>query len=123
MFVFDILTFFKTIFISHVDSKVVDDVIEMIKGHFGNITVDRGKTHTFLGMNIRLRDDKKIEIKMVNQLQQCIDLFNEYSYLEITEKVSTPSQKDLRTIDEDSPDLSGLKGNYSTVWWLSCCGL
>ena len=109
MFVFDILTFFKTIFISHVDSKVVDDVIEMIKGHFGNIVVIRGKQHKFLGINVKLRDDKKVEIDMVNQLQECIDLFNKYSQLKITEKASSPAQKDLRIVDEDSPDVSSFK--------------
>ena len=63
--------------VSHEDSRVVDKVLDMIKEQFGDITVDRGKKHTFLGMNIKLRDDKKIEIEMVNQLQECIDLHNE----------------------------------------------
>ena len=60
-------------------------------------------------MNIKLRDDKKIEIEMIEQLQECLDLYNEYSQLKITEKASSPAQKDLRTIDENSPDLSGLQ--------------
>ena len=50
--------------VSHEETKVVDEVIEMMKGHFGDLTVSRGNNHTFLGMNINVRKDKKVEIKM-----------------------------------------------------------
>ena len=108
--------------VSHKDSKVVDDVLEMMKRHFGNITIDRGKQNTFLGMNIKLRDDKKIEIEIIEQLQECLDLYNEYAQLKITEKSSSPAQKYLRTIDENSPDLSGIQKElfhslvYKLLW-------
>ena len=38
--------------ISHVDSKVVDEIIDLLKSHFGALTVTRGKKHNFLGMDI-----------------------------------------------------------------------
>ena len=38
--------------ISHVDSKVVDSVIEMIESKFGTMTKRRGKKHVFVGMDI-----------------------------------------------------------------------
>ena len=36
---------------SHVDSKVVTEVIDVMKVHFGDLTVTRVKTHNVLGMN------------------------------------------------------------------------
>ena len=45
---------------SHVDSKVVDNLLERIKKHFGEITITRGKKPNFLGMNTQITNDKKI---------------------------------------------------------------
>ena len=61
--------------LSHDDPKVVDSVLSMIKRYFGDITITRGKEHKFLGMNIKLRDDKKIEIDVSHHLQEAIDAF------------------------------------------------
>ncbi len=43
--------------ISHVDDKVVSNVIEKIEERFGKMTVTRGKEHVFLGMGISFHDD------------------------------------------------------------------
>ena len=61
--------------LSHDDPKVMDSVLSMIKRYFGDITITRGKEHEFLGMNIKLRDDKKIEIDVSHHLQEAIDTF------------------------------------------------
>ena len=45
--------------VSHVDDKVVTEVIDLMKGHFGDLTVTRGKTHHFLGMNMHIHDQKQ----------------------------------------------------------------
>ena len=50
--------------ISHEDPQVVTNVINILKGHFGELTVTRGKKHDFLGMNITFRDDGTVEIEM-----------------------------------------------------------
>ena len=44
---------------SHVDSRVIDNLLDIIKTHFGEIKITRGKKHTFLGMNLRITEDKK----------------------------------------------------------------
>ena len=44
--------------VSHVDDKEVTEVIDLMKGHFGDLTVTRGKTHHFLGINIHMHDKK-----------------------------------------------------------------
>ena len=57
---------------SHVDSKVVENMLKIIK-NFGEIAITRGKKHTFLGMNIRIKEEKKIEIEMKEQLMETIE--------------------------------------------------
>ena len=37
---------------SHVDWKVIDNLLEIIIINFEEIIITRGKKHTFLGMNI-----------------------------------------------------------------------
>ena len=37
---------------SHVDSRVIDDLLDIIKTHFGEIKITRGNKHTFPGMNL-----------------------------------------------------------------------
>ena len=58
---------------SHIDSRVIDDLLDTIKTHFGEIKITRGKNHTFLGMNIQITEDKKIEIEMEDQLMGPLD--------------------------------------------------
>ena len=43
--------------ISHVDSKIVDQVIKKIEESFGKMTVTRGKTHNFVGMDLDFKDN------------------------------------------------------------------
>ena len=64
--------------VSPEEIKVVDEVIEMMKGHFGNLTVNRGNNHTFLGMSINVREDKKVEIEMKDQLLETINMFTDF---------------------------------------------
>ena len=45
--------------ISHIDSKVVTEVIEKIEGKFGKMAVTRGAVHIFLGMDIKFRGNGK----------------------------------------------------------------
>ena len=49
---------------SHIDLVVIYNLLEIIKKHFGEITITLVKKHTLLGMNIRITEDKKIEIEM-----------------------------------------------------------
>ena len=97
--------------VSHKDTKVVDDVLEMIRGHFGDITVSRGEEHTFLGMNIKVRKDKKIEIEMKDQLKETIDMFETFEENKIEEIVTSPAQKLLRECNDECPKLERRKGD------------
>ena len=44
---------------SHVNSKVIDGILDNIEEHFGKLLITRGKTHEFLGMKIHITEDKK----------------------------------------------------------------
>ena len=56
--------------ISHFNKQVVTDVIEQIEERFQQMTVTRGKKHTFLGMDITYAEKGTTEItkKVLNEL-------------------------------------------------------
>ena len=58
---------------SHVDWKVIDNLLEIII-NFEEIIITRGKKHTFLGMNIQITEENKIDIEMKDQLMETIRL-------------------------------------------------
>ena len=94
---------------SHVDSRVIDELLDIIKTHVGEINITIGKKHTFLGMSLRITEDKKIEIEMEDQLMEAIELFGE----ELEREVMSPAQhhlfqvkKDDDTFDKDKKEIS-----------------
>ena len=50
--------------LSNVDPKVVDNILDILKGYFRDLVITRGSKHAFLGMNIKICEDKNIEIEM-----------------------------------------------------------
>ena len=54
--------------VSHIDSGVVDKIIRTIEDKFGKMTVTRGKVHKFVWMDITFREDKTVNILMVDYL-------------------------------------------------------
>ena len=49
--------------ISHEDPEVVTRVINLMKEHFGDLTISRGNRHMFLGMNVTINPRKSVEIE------------------------------------------------------------
>ena len=90
----------------HENPQVVTDVIELMKKHFGDLTVTRGKKHRFLGMNIEINKDRNIEIEMKEQLLEAIDIFEESEGSKVTEEVSTPAPPHLREVNMECRQLS-----------------
>ena len=88
--------------ISHVDPKVVDDIIQQIENRFGKMTVTRGMKHTFVGMDITFRGDKKVEIIMMEYIHESITAFGE----DIGKGATTPAKGDLFQVDENSEQLN-----------------
>ena len=58
--------------ISHTDELVGTEVISVMKNVFGDLTITRSKKHTFLGMNIEIKDNGIIETGMMDQLNETI---------------------------------------------------
>jgi hypothetical protein len=83
--------------ISHVDKNVVTDILEKLKGHFGNITVSRGKRHNFLGTDIYIRDDGLIEMSMSSHIQDAIDSFGSLCGY----KVTSPAAAHLWDVNDE----------------------
>ena len=55
--------------ITHQNDKVLDDVFKKICNCFGDMKLNTGDEHDFLGMKIKLhREDKKIELGMEDQI-------------------------------------------------------
>ena len=80
-------------------------MVEKLKIHFGELTVTRGNKHTFLGMNITMRDDGKFEIDQKEHILEAIEAFGE----DVSKKVSSIASSDLFKVDETSKALSDEK--------------
>ena len=61
--------------ISHIDSKVVDQIIVAIEEKFGKMTVKRGKDHVFVGMDTSFTEDQKERETMKSYLEEAITAF------------------------------------------------
>jgi len=77
--------------LSHIDPKVNDAILDDLKQHFGDLTINRGTQHTFLGMNLRITDDRLIKIQMKEQIQEAITRFGE----PVSGTASTPAGSNL----------------------------
>ena len=87
--------------VSHEDPEIVTEVMDLMKRHFGDLTITRGNKHRFLGMNIALHPHQKIEIEMKDQLQKAIDMFEQNDGKEVTEQVTSPATRRLREVNPD----------------------
>ena len=85
--------------LSHEDLEVVTVVIDFMKTHFGDLTVTRGNTHMFLGMNTIVNKQKTIKIEMKDQLQEAMGAFTLYEGGEVNEEVMTPARPRLREVN------------------------
>ena len=50
--------------ISHKNPEVVKKVISELENHFGKLTVESGNKFNFLGMDVNIMNECKIEISM-----------------------------------------------------------
>lgn len=87
--------------ISHMDQAVLDDLIKTLKDHFGDLKVVKGNKHEFLGMNIIIHDDGKVEYEMKKQLQEAIDAFDD----DVTAQYATPAGRTLFETKEETSKL------------------
>ena len=63
--------------VSHVDRKVVEEIITELEKYFGKFSIVHGGKQNYLGMNIEVRKDKKVAVEMIDQIRKLIDNFSE----------------------------------------------
>ena len=64
--------------ISHVDSKIVDDILNMLDESYGKeatVVTTRGKIHDYLGMMLDYNIDGKVQITMFEYIAKIIEEF------------------------------------------------
>jgi len=88
--------------ITHVDQNAVTWVIDKIEEKFGKMTVNRGKSHDFLGMNIDFLEDKTVTVGMKEHIKGAIADFPE----DIIRNAATPAAKYLFETNDDDEKLS-----------------
>jgi hypothetical protein len=93
--------------ISHVNPKTVDWVIEEIENKFGKMTVKRGKSHTFVGIDFTMTEDGKVEINMKEYIKECIEAFGET----INKGATTPAKSNMFDVDDESEPLNEEKSD------------
>jgi hypothetical protein len=98
--------------VSHVRASVVSKIIKAIEADFGEMTVTRGTSHTFIGMDIFFPGNGTVRINMKTYLQEAID---QYKGL-VTKTATTPAKKNLFEIKENVEQLKkGPKERFHSV--------
>lgn len=87
--------------ISHLDPKVVTEMIDVVEKDFGNVKAVRGKEHDYLDMKLIITDDKKVRVDMRDQIKETISAFGEV--LEGT--VTSPAARHLMMVNEECEKL------------------
>ena len=62
--------------VSYTNKSVVSDVIKYMQEEFGNITVSRGNSHTYLGMDIEFLKNNSIYISMKRHMKELLNMLS-----------------------------------------------
>ena len=89
--------------ISHVNVDVVKEVMEVLQKFFGKFTVTRGRSHSYLDMNIELREDRNISVDTIEEIEKIIEDFSE----SIDGKVTSLAKKDMHNTTGNCKILEG----------------
>ena len=83
--------------LSHAEPQEVTKMLEILNNKFNQMTITRGRKHTYLGMNFELKNGK-VEMEMKGYLEECIQAYGEV----IVSVASTPANKSLMIVNEES---------------------
>ena len=104
--------------ISHVDSKVNDDLTEALHDEYesifedgsGKMKVSRGKVHKYLGMTLDFSTKGQCKVTMLDYVREIIADFEKAAPKEEGTKLCA-APKDLFKVDEDCEKLSARKAD------------
>ena len=88
--------------ISHVDPNVVTSIIDMIAQEFGKeapLTINRGKIHDYLGMQLDYSDDNKVKITMFDYIKNMLDEIPD----DMSGESNTPAAQHLFEVNNEDP--------------------
>ena len=94
--------------LSHVDTNVVTDILEYIKKHYGDLVITKGDTHDFLGMTIKTRNDKNVELIKKHQIEDTVSQFN---YIPDS-KATLPRAQHLWDVNNEAEILDYVKADF-----------
>ena len=89
--------------VTHVSEDVITGVIDITKKHFREVFVSRGKKHSFLGMEIELVKDVKINMGMQSYIKEDIETFVE----DFSRGVTSTATSRLFNVTEGEEKMSG----------------
>ena len=81
--------------ISHVESKLVNNIISISESHYGAMTITRGNKYVYICIDIKFIDDGKVTLNQRNHLEEYIEDFSK----DVTTPVSSAPQKQLFHVD------------------------
>lgn len=87
--------------VSHVDSKVVTSILKSMADKYGELTITRGKKHTYVCMDLSFGDNKDVSISMKEYIMEAIEEIG----IEIKGKVMSPAAEFLFVVNEESDKL------------------
>ena len=91
--------------ISHIDKKVLEDLIIQLNGAFGNdgpLTVHRGKKHDYLGMWLDYSLDGKVQVQMYDYIDNMLAALPE----DMRGTVTSPAADHLFTMNDAGKKLT-----------------
>ena len=86
--------------VSHADPAEVNKIINELEDEFGTMNVNYGEKHTYLGMDLTVKDGK-MSVSMKGYLEEAIAAYKE----KMNTSAKTPSTKALLEIDEEAEPL------------------
>jgi hypothetical protein len=97
--------------ISHVDSKVNTNVIDLINAKFGKeapLTITRGRLHDYLGMTLDYSEKGKVKIKMLDYVEKMLaDLPGK-----MDGEAPTPAANHLFLVDDNQTKVDEQKAQF-----------
>ena len=91
--------------VSHHEMDVVKEIVAEMEKIFGKMDPTYGNEQEYLGMKIKITDDRRLEINMNDQINEIINDFSE----DITGTVSTPATRTLMDVNDQSTKLCDVR--------------